>query len=287
MHNTNTREATSATVVYSCSIPDLAILKLNKEIGLNHIDTRQLVESASSRNSELCKTIEVIVIGFGLGHSTTSTNPSRSGSLVSRGVVSKVVYDRDQPVMFVTTAALNPGMSGGLVASVKTGRLLGMVVSNSQWVIGVCFSWTIDMLVTQWSNLVELKSLYIKPKCKPDSEVTVYTSPDFLSWLRMWLIQWLFRCYNSPTVLSLRHGRCLSAAAFSFHLLLQGWRKGNVVPKDQLLSSIVMGAPCSGKLHLRWRTLTNAPTSSLGSRGQTLVAATIKLWYLPPKEIYT
>ena len=55
-----------------------------------------------------------------------------NGPLVSRGVVSKVVCDENQPILFVTTAAVNPGMSGGLVASVSTGQLLGMIVSNSQ-----------------------------------------------------------------------------------------------------------------------------------------------------------
>ena len=70
----------------------------------------------------------MFIIGYGLQHNLAKPN----GSLVSRGVVSKVVRDQRQPVLFVTTAAVNPGMSGGLVASVRTGQLLGMVVSNSQ-----------------------------------------------------------------------------------------------------------------------------------------------------------
>ena len=130
-HNTTTSEATPATVIFSSLLPDLALLKLSRPLGSNCIDLRQLMESrkltGSESAAELCKGTEVTVIGFGLRHSPANL----IGPLVSRGVVSKVVYDEDQPVMFVTTAAVNPGMSGGLVASAETGTLLGMVVSNS------------------------------------------------------------------------------------------------------------------------------------------------------------
>ena len=89
------------------------------------MESRKLTGSRSA--AELCKGTEVTVIGFGLRHSPANL----IGPLVSRGVVSKVVYDEDQPVMFVTTAAVNPGVSGGLVVSAETGTLLGIVVSNS------------------------------------------------------------------------------------------------------------------------------------------------------------
>ena len=133
---TTTREAISATVIYSSPLPDLALLKLSRPIGSDHIlDVRQLkdmIEDRKLRSSrtvaELCKGMEITVIGFGLRHSPTNPN----GPLVTRGVVSKVIYDKDQPVLFVTTAAVNPGMSGGLVASTETDTLLGLVVSNSQ-----------------------------------------------------------------------------------------------------------------------------------------------------------
>lgn len=72
--------------------------------------------------------MEITIIWFGLRHSPTNLN----GPLMTKGVVSKVIYDKDQPVLFVTTAAVNPGMSGGLVASTETGTQLGIVVSNSQ-----------------------------------------------------------------------------------------------------------------------------------------------------------
>ena len=135
-HDTTTGEATRATVVYSSQLPDLALLKLNRPIGSDHIlDVRQLTVMTKDRKlrpsravAEVCKGTEIAVMGFGLRHSPTNL----SGPLVSRGVVSKVVYDKDRPVMFVTTAAVNPGMSGGLVASAEAGTLLGMVISNSQ-----------------------------------------------------------------------------------------------------------------------------------------------------------
>ena len=140
-HNTTKREDTSAKVIYSSQLPDLAILKLDRPIGSDHIlesAVRQSgIDTTKDRNprwsrtktaAELCEGTEIAVMGYGLRHSPTNL----SGPLVSRGVVSKVVCDKDQPVMFLTTAAVNPGMSGGLVASTETGKLLGMVISNSQ-----------------------------------------------------------------------------------------------------------------------------------------------------------
>ena len=135
-HDTSTREATRATVVYSSRLPDLALLKLNRSLGSDHIlDVRRLSDMTKDRKlrssravAEVCKGTEIAVLGFGLRHNPTNLNDP----LVSRGVVSKVVCDKDQPVMFVTTATVNPGMSGGLVASTETGTLLGMVISNSQ-----------------------------------------------------------------------------------------------------------------------------------------------------------
>ena len=134
-HNTTTGEATRAKVVYSSRFPDLALLKLDKPITSNHIfmlesDMRQWNRKSRSSGTVAkgCKGMEVVVIGFGLRHGRTNI----TGPLVSRGVVSKVVYDKNQPVMLVTTAAVNPGMSGGLVANMETGSPLGMVISNSQ-----------------------------------------------------------------------------------------------------------------------------------------------------------
>ncbi len=137
-HNTTIGKATRATVVYSSQLPDLALLKLDKPIGSDHThvlksDLRQLTDiMAGDRSSRtiatVCKGMEIVIVGFGLRHGPTNL----TGPLVSRGVISKVVYDMNQPVMLVTTAAVNPGMSGGLVASAETGALLGIVISNSQ-----------------------------------------------------------------------------------------------------------------------------------------------------------
>ena len=133
VYNSISTIMTGATILWSSSVPDLAVLKLEKPFRSDHLDTNYLIFSESgqptpSRNDELYEGNEVIIIGYGLQHNRAKSN----GSLVSRGVVSKVVFDQDQPVLFVTTAAVNPGMSGGLVASVRAGQLLGMVVSNSQ-----------------------------------------------------------------------------------------------------------------------------------------------------------
>ena len=132
VHDSISRTTAGATTLWSSSVPDLAVLKLVKPFRCDHLDTKHLlsesIKPTLSRNSELYEGNEVIVVGYGLQHNLVKPN----GSLVSRGVISKVVHDQDQPVLFVTTAAVNPGMSGGLVASVRTGQLLGMVVSNSQ-----------------------------------------------------------------------------------------------------------------------------------------------------------
>ena len=134
VHNTSTGEAIGAVVTYSCSIPDLAIVKLARPFESH--DTAKFASlfaahTESSVNMELDQGHEVVVVGFSLQPTAATIN--KTGPLMSRGVLSKAVCDHaGQPVMFVTTAAVNPGMSGGLVACGRTGRLLGMVVSNSQ-----------------------------------------------------------------------------------------------------------------------------------------------------------
>ena len=130
VHNATSSEATSATVIFSRTIPDLALLRLTRPVESKLINSEHFTEdpTLSKSRSGLCKGTKVFVVGFGLQHGDLNV----SGPLVCRGVVSKVVCDRGQPVMFVTTAAVNAGMSGGLVADAETGALLGMVVSNSQ-----------------------------------------------------------------------------------------------------------------------------------------------------------
>ena len=123
-------------MTYSSSVPDLAIIKLTRPFELDNalgisLLTAVSQKSAESGNFELAQGREVVAVGYGLQPLAAVTKP---GPLVTRGVVSNVVHDRGRPVMFVTTAAVVPGMSGGLVACERTGRPIGMIVSNSQYV---------------------------------------------------------------------------------------------------------------------------------------------------------
>ena len=53
--------------------------------------------------------------------------------LVTHGLLCKVVRGRcGEGVMLVTSAVVLSGMSGGVIVSAEDGRLLGMVVSNSE-----------------------------------------------------------------------------------------------------------------------------------------------------------
>lgn len=137
VHSSIAREVTDAIVTYSSAIPDLAIVKLNQPIESKHLfDAREQLgksikhRTLSSSSLKLNEGDEIVVFGYGLQYTLSSRSPS--SPLLSVGVVSKVVYDGGEPVLFVTTAAVNPGMSGGLVASAMSGQPLGMVVSSSQ-----------------------------------------------------------------------------------------------------------------------------------------------------------
>ncbi|NXT24177.1 TYSD1 protease, partial [Syrrhaptes paradoxus] len=68
---------------------------------------------------------EVCVVGFGaLGHAC--------GPSVTAGVLSAVVAVAGRPVMLQTTCAVHGGSSGGPLLSTRTGRLLGIVASNTR-----------------------------------------------------------------------------------------------------------------------------------------------------------
>ncbi|NWU62559.1 TYSD1 protease, partial [Pterocles burchelli] len=68
---------------------------------------------------------EVHVVGFGaLGRAC--------GPSVTAGVLSAVVVVAGRPVMLQTTCAVHRGSSGGPLLSARTGRLLGIVASNTR-----------------------------------------------------------------------------------------------------------------------------------------------------------
>ena len=69
---------------------------------------------------------------IGLGCQDPHKMKTNITPLVTRGAISKVVYDeKGTLVMFLTTAVVLPGMSGGLVVEALSGEPLGMAVSNS------------------------------------------------------------------------------------------------------------------------------------------------------------
>lgn len=67
----------------------------------------------------------VVVVGFGgLGQ--------RCGPSLTSGVLSKAISLEDKPVMLQTTCAVHAGTSGGAVVQKHTGKLLGIVSSNTK-----------------------------------------------------------------------------------------------------------------------------------------------------------
>ncbi len=107
---------------------------------INH-DFRATTRKSSKTNRKSCESLEgepIFAVGYGL-----LEPKARSGTvepLVTRGVVSKVVrWEARQEVMLGTTAVVHPGMSGGMIVSAATGEVIGMVISNSEYVYRLLF----------------------------------------------------------------------------------------------------------------------------------------------------
>nr|XP_006122836.1 peroxisomal leader peptide-processing protease [Pelodiscus sinensis] len=75
--------------------------------------------------SKFCAGEEVSVVGFGaFGQSC--------GPSVTSGILSAVITVDDKPVMLQTTCAVHGGSSGGALLSTNSGKLLGIVASNTK-----------------------------------------------------------------------------------------------------------------------------------------------------------
>ncbi len=134
-------ESFKAHIVFTCSIPDCALLKLSMPVNHSHPliteskspDAKSPLKKVSGLFNELPRAIEgrsVTIIGYGC------QDPYKQGycsPLLTRGCVIKTVCGAGgRVVMLVTTAVLLPGMSGGLVVDMVTREPLGMAVSNSK-----------------------------------------------------------------------------------------------------------------------------------------------------------
>ena len=74
----------------------------------------------------------IAVLVIGLGFQDPHEMKTHVTPLVTRGAICKVVNDEKGKLeMFLTTAVVLPGMSGGLVVEALSGEPLGMAVSNS------------------------------------------------------------------------------------------------------------------------------------------------------------
>ncbi|KAH0623548.1 hypothetical protein JD844_006423 [Phrynosoma platyrhinos] len=75
--------------------------------------------------SEFCPGEEVSVVGFGVFGQACS--PS-----VTSGILSAVITVEDKPVMLQATCAVHGGSSGGALFATNSGKLLGIVASNTR-----------------------------------------------------------------------------------------------------------------------------------------------------------
>ncbi|XP_067408811.1 peroxisomal leader peptide-processing protease [Emydura macquarii macquarii] len=75
--------------------------------------------------SKFCAGEEMCVVGFGVFGKSC-------GASVTSGILSAVIAVDDKPVMLQTTCAVHGGSSGGGLFSTHSGKLLGIVVSNTK-----------------------------------------------------------------------------------------------------------------------------------------------------------
>ncbi|XP_060081373.1 peroxisomal leader peptide-processing protease-like [Ylistrum balloti] len=99
---------------------DLGIL-LEQRITTTHQTGIKVRKTAPLRQGEA-----VFVIGHALFGRGFDLEPT-----VTKGIVSKVIHFRNQPVMIQTTCAVHAGASGGAVVDME-GRLVGLVVCNAR-----------------------------------------------------------------------------------------------------------------------------------------------------------
>ena len=125
----------TAGVVYANppnSAPDLALLRLSKK---SPAENPPLLETVDKLNSFLTETVElpraslsVVAIGY-CAQDPIFCGGRLSPSLVTRGIVSNLIWHGSVPVMLQTNAGVHRGMSGGLLCDVEDGRPLGLLVS--------------------------------------------------------------------------------------------------------------------------------------------------------------
>ncbi|XP_071511668.1 peroxisomal leader peptide-processing protease-like [Diadema antillarum] len=99
---------------------DLAIVKITDDTGCGSLVEAELSSDCAEGN-------RVYAVGYPLFDPSQSTDYA-----VTSGVVSKVVRVDHTPVMIQSSCAVHPGASGGALLCAHTGRLVGIIASNSK-----------------------------------------------------------------------------------------------------------------------------------------------------------
>ncbi|XP_074855597.1 peroxisomal leader peptide-processing protease [Carettochelys insculpta] len=95
------------------------------DIALVDLEENLLCFAEPDLTSKFCAGEDVIIVSFGaFGQSC--------GPSVTSGILSAVVTVDDKPVMLQTTCAVHGGSSGGALLSTNSGKLLGIVASNTK-----------------------------------------------------------------------------------------------------------------------------------------------------------
>lgn len=129
---------------------DFAILRMDPVPGLRSISFFTAPLPTSYPEPRVGEPVFVLGHGLFAPHQRPLSSPTSAYLLlilssglppsVSRGVVSKIVYHKGQPLIVETDAHVHSGASGGLLISAHSGSFLGLVTSNTQSHQGVLYT---------------------------------------------------------------------------------------------------------------------------------------------------
>jgi hypothetical protein len=120
-------------VFISTSYIDVAVIKFSPPSSLRPVSCFLNPLPEPIKVSE--RGTPIFVLGHGL-----FVPYQRLPPYVSRGIISKVVYHRGEPVILESSAQVHGGASGGMLIHAETGDFLGLVTSNTQSRDGVTYS---------------------------------------------------------------------------------------------------------------------------------------------------
>lgn len=129
-----------ADVVHRFDELDLAILKVSIPEPAGFGGNRALPPPLLLDASSLKSYNRAVAVGFSLWHPVQTSEQQllfSHGPMVTAGTVAKLMTgrssnSRESPAVLVTTAAVHAGASGGAIVNPDTGRLLGLITSNTR-----------------------------------------------------------------------------------------------------------------------------------------------------------